>query len=366
MFGIKPSSEWLKKMKSESENYSKGKSVTKKFEGDSEDKEERATASIQKYATSIMQDTYVEMLKISEQALKSIDPNIFDKYKHGKEEIDWKEFKDIPTESANRMALSTLDGVGVEGESTHFSKHILPETFVFKEKKMQAQNRNEVKVDDLRIDYTQYEIRHSKYQEQIEYVPWAPFSNSHKSKPFDKVKCPPFPEKGYPKTYELKQMFENWNTDNTEIPKFHYDSLCHFDYSNDTELQYAYNYREEDVPFVVYNYPVLDNVMQKWQDLDYIHGKLGTRKYHTETSESNHFMYWRGGGGGTSLRSGKKWKPPTGSTSVTFDQWLETAVKGQNISLEEREHQYFRVSSDSPGNEWLYDELPFFAKGRRR
>jgi len=35
------------------------------------------------------------------------------------------------------------------------------------------------------------------------------------------------------------------------------------------------------------------------------------------------------------------------------------------VSLEEREHQYFRVSSDSPGNEWLYDELPFFAKGQK-
>jgi len=38
---------------------------------------------------------------------------------------------------------------------------------------------------------------------------------------------------------------------------------------------------------------------------------------------------------------------------------VELAVKNHNKSMEEREHQYFRVSSDS-GNSWLFDELPFF------
>lgn len=125
-------------------------------------------------------------------------------------------------------------------------------------------------------------------------------------------------------------------------------------------MQSALNYRSAEVPFVVYNVPDLDEVVRKWSDLDYIHNKLGNKLYRTETSETNHFMYWRGGAS-SFFRGpdGSKWKPPTKIISTTFRNWLELAVKGQNQSLEYRTHQYFRVSSDT-GNEWLFNELPFF------
>jgi hypothetical protein len=152
----------------------------------------------------------------------------------------------------------------------------------------------------------------------------------------------------------------NWNTDSTIIPDFHYDSLCHFDFKNSSELQAAYNYREAEVPFVVYNIPQLDDVAKKWHNVDYINGKLGRKTYRTESSETNHFMYWRGGVG-PFLRNqdGSKWRPPTKIVSTSFQEWLELAVKGHNQTIEERDHQYFRVSSDA-GNSWLFDELPFF------
>ena len=35
---------------------------------------------------------------------------------------------------------------------------------------------------------------------------------------------------GYPNTYNMMNILNNWNSDETEIPPFHYDSLCHFDY----------------------------------------------------------------------------------------------------------------------------------------
>jgi hypothetical protein len=71
-------------------------------------------------------------------------------------------------------------------------------------------------------------------------------------------------------------------------------------------------------------------------------------------------MYWRGGASSFFRNSdGSKWKPPTDVISVTFEKWLEVSVKGQNISLDNRTHQYFRVSSDV-GNSWLFEELPFF------
>jgi len=153
-------------------------------------------------------------------------------------------------------------------------------------------------------------------------------------------------------------ILNNWNSDNTEIPAFHYDTLCHFDYQNQTELDYAFTYREREVPFIVYNIPEVDAVSKKWNDLDYMQRRLGRKSYRTETSKDNHFMYWRGGSN-IIEKNGQKWKPPTGLVSLTFEDWIETAVKGQNKSLDSRVHQYFRVSSDM-GNEWLFDELPFF------
>jgi hypothetical protein len=68
-------------------------------------------------------------------------------------------------------------------------------------------------------------------------------------------------------------------------------------------------------------------------------------------------MYWRK----TFFRNpdGSVWKPPTSVIDTTFEDWVGMAVKGQELSLEERTHQYFRVSSDM-GNPWLFDELPFF------
>ncbi len=117
------------------------------------------------------------------------------------------------------------------------------------------------------------------------------------------------------------------------------------------------NYRKAEVPFVVYNIPEVDEVVKKWNNLDYLQRKLGYNKYRTETSVNNHFMYWNSGG--AKKKQYKDWKPPTGIAQTTFEKWMEVAVKGQNISQEDRIHQYFRVSSDM-GSPWLYDELPFF------
>ena len=116
------------------------------------------------------------------------------------------------------------------------------------------------------------------------------------------------------------------------------------------------------MPFVVYNIPEVDEVVKKWNNIDYLHKKLGKKTYRTETSKDNHFMYWHAIQSGNFF-GGKKWEAPTGLVQVTFEDWLETAVKGQNKSLSDRTHQYFRVSSDL-NNEWLYDELPFFRPKR--
>ena len=59
--------------------------------------------------------------------------------------------------------------------------------------------------------------------------------------------CPMNPPPGYPKPYSMIDITNNWNTDSTEIPAAHYDSLCHFDYKNSSQLLQAQRYRAAEV-----------------------------------------------------------------------------------------------------------------------
>jgi hypothetical protein len=175
------------------------------------------------------------------------------------------------------------------------------------------------------------------------------------------VNCPPFPPTGYPIAYNMLKIIENWNPDDTAIPAQHFDSFCHFDFSNKTQLDYAYNYRAAEVPFIVHNIPQVNEVVRKWHDPAYLKKFLGNTRYRTETSASNHFMYWSNGG--KSFRQspeGKGWKAPTDIVQVTYAEWLKFAVANQNKTMAERDHRYFRVSSESR-NQLLFKELPFFA-----
>jgi hypothetical protein len=99
-FGVEPSDHWLERMAEESKQYSKGRSTSRPFFGDSQDKEERATKTIQKYAASILDPTFERMAEISASALRQISPELFDriatKGEDGHTEVNWQLLKDLP------------------------------------------------------------------------------------------------------------------------------------------------------------------------------------------------------------------------------------------------------------------------------
>jgi hypothetical protein len=126
-------------------------------------------------------------------------------------------------------------------------------------------------------------------------------------------------------------------------------------------------YRNAEKPFVVYNIPEVEEVVRKWRDPDYLYNKLGkNKKYKCETSEDNHFMYWKNVGNRkhfTDVKTGTGvWSPPTGHADLTFEEWLRNAVENHNKTLESRHHLYFRATAMSEHGEggWIFDELPFF------
>jgi hypothetical protein len=136
--------------------------------------------------------------------------------------------------------------------------------------------------------------------------------------------------------------------------------LCHFDYTNATQVQYAFAYRAAERPFLVYNIPEVDEVTKKWSSIEYLKGRLGKTKYRAETAKTNHFMYWtHAKQSWLGTEEAKGWQEPTEVISTRFQDWIHLAQTEHNESLVNREHQYFRVSSDGK-NSWLFDELPFF------
>ena len=94
-----------------------------------------------------------------------------------------------------------------------------------------------------------------------------------------RVECPDLPAVDYPRAYSLTALTDNWNTDSTELPPRHYDSLCHFNYQNATELRRAHSYRLAERPFVVYNVPEVDEVVRRWSNVDYLNTLLGMFVY---------------------------------------------------------------------------------------
>lgn len=335
LFGVQPSESLLRKMEEESKHYSKSRgSVFRLFFGDSQDKDKRSTPNIQLYGEKILGPSYQQLNQLAIESFARLEITADTQAQliteHG---VDWKSIQSI----RGPAVLKDIEAIaGIRSGSSGASNS----------------RRGFVSED---IDVNQ---QHSHVLKTKEFEPWAPFANHHSSQPVERVPCPMIPAPGYPKAYSMLDIVKNWNTDDTTIPPFHYDSLCHFDYSNASQLQAAYAYRERELPFIMYNIPELDEVVKRWNDLDYLSQRLGSKKYRTEASESNHFMYWRGGGG-NNLRGKKAWSPPTSIVNYKFEDWLEVAVKGQNKSLAERTHRYFRVSSDM-GNDWLFNELPFF------
>lgn len=158
----------------------------------------------------------------------------------------------------------------------------------------------------------------------------------------------------------MKDILDHWNPDDTSIPEYHYNSLCYFDYQ--TELHKALNYRNAELPFIIYNIPEVEDVVQRWNNLNYLESKIGPyKRYKTATSQDNHFMYYNKPDtkGKYKDQYGNPWVKPTGQVDMTFSEWIQNAVANHNKTLPERKHFYFRVSTDG-AHHWIFDELPFF------
>lgn len=238
LFGYSPSTSVLRKIAATSGQYSKSRVMAfggrspkaGVFSGDSEHKDKKASDDVKRYAASIMLQSFTRLAILAEESAEGFlsDAEIRAlPLLHDLPGRDWRSMS--PLQSHANFAYTLIKGV----------------------------------LDSF----------HSKAIPQVPST--LPFGNSHSSKAFESVNCPLLPSQDYPRKYNMTTILSNWNPDSTEIPPLHFDSLCHFNYSDPTQLQQAYDYREAEVPFVIYNVPEVDDVVRKWSSLEYLQEKLG-------------------------------------------------------------------------------------------
>jgi hypothetical protein len=250
LFDIKPTYALVSKVSYESGKYSKSRGPSKIFSPDSEDKDARATEVIVAMSKIVLRHTFESLATraegVAQMFLTDTDKSLMRRLPD-MPGVDWQCINKIVIPPRESLSSSFIRNV--LGSFSSHSKPIKP-------------------------------VAASQ-----------PFGNTHTSKPLDKVNCPAEPPIDYPIKYNMTAILSNWNADITDIPPIHFDSLCHFDYSDPVELAKALNYREHELPFVAYNVPEVDNVVKKWSDIDYLRNKLGEAGNHQWVNCNRHVEY---------------------------------------------------------------------------
>jgi len=198
--------------------------------------------------------------------------------------------------------------------------------------------------------------------------------------PYDVYNCPDQPPEGYPFSWNVLDVLDNWNPDDTELPsdaKRLHQGLCVFDHDKPAHQAKMNTYRTAEVPFVVQHYPEVMKTTKRWNDdPDYLQKLIGNERIRNEHSENNHFMYWKLKGHGNGERE-KAFVPPTDMVDSTFDEWKQRAQNMEKAYAEaekpldiytppvfdqtKEEHWYFRLNGMlEKQHSYLYEEFPIF------
>jgi len=179
--------------------------------------------------------------------------------------------------------------------------------------------------------------------------------------PYDIYHCPDTPPDGYPIDWNIRDVVENWNPDDTEPRNRQiYQGICVFDAA--TDMDKALAYREKEVPFILQNNPHLLQTSERWNQPNYLQNIFdatgGSKKeFRTEYSHNNHFMYWKLG---KRIRPPRDWKQPTENIFMSYVEWLKKAQQSSPELDTNQDHWYFRINAQNSENPFLYDELPVF------
>lgn len=174
VFGVPLNKRWIEKMRSECSYYSKGRNEKKIFKGDSQDKDNRSSFTMQKYAKKILSRSFSELEGAMVEGLTRVDVHVPNKtgiFAIGNTvEIsrDWQvlkiipSFEDLVTIPLSQRRFTTEPQTPPLTSSAEMNKPIFTAT--------KSLNSTSSLI-----------IKHSHFEFDTNFLPWIPFSNTHKS-----------------------------------------------------------------------------------------------------------------------------------------------------------------------------------------
>jgi oxalate decarboxylase/phosphoglucose isomerase-like protein (cupin superfamily) len=164
----------------------------------------------------------------------------------------------------------------------------------------------------------------------------------------------------------LLDVVTDWSPDDADVPANFRETLQHFNYGDPVERAIAEKYRNEELPFKVYNISEFDNAANLWKD-PYLVQQLDSRRHaqkHIESSKDNHFMFWSNKG------KIKNYVPPTKMIyDMSFQEWLDLAYKADKEKLGNGSMHYYFMTGASKGDtghgSFVAKDLPMFSSGKK-
>ncbi|EGD76785.1 hypothetical protein PTSG_08136 [Salpingoeca rosetta] len=311
-FGYTPTPSVKRNMVNVAQEYSKGRAGVKKFSDDSKTKQDRASEQLRTFAESTLRPLYTELEGHYHKYMDQVDvtPRVLPERKpvegFGEIQIDMKQ--------------GGANGGGIENTfSRLLNQHPYPS-----DRRYMAQLAQRNK-------------------------------NSFDGEPY-------YPDEALIKRYEpypplkpLPTFLNEWPPDEPDVPDIpgiEHGTLERFDYQNETQRKRAEYLRWHEVPFVLHNVPMINDVAEKWGSDEYLIKRFGNTKHSVTKSTSNHFMYYNRRG----AKQQKNYKPPTSSATMTFKQWLQKAYETDKASLND-DHYYLQLNSVGP-NSWIREDFP--------
>jgi hypothetical protein len=138
--------------------------------------------------------------------------------------------------------------------------------------------------------------------------------------------------------FPLLELIANWNPDNTEKNMWNFSvshprygkNIKRFDYSNKIQRKVALNYRNEEIPFIIYNIPELNHAIDLFT-INNLLKNFGSTERIVEQSIDNHFMYYTAKKVLKSKSKFPDWKPPQQDVKMSFSTFLKEAQKADKF-----------------------------------
>jgi len=180
-----------------------------------------------------------------------------------------------------------------------------------------------------------------------------------------------------PAVFLLRDLLDNWDPDDTrperwETSSAHPDKhaqgvVRRFDFQREEDMALALRYRQQEVPFIVYNVTELDAAVGKFS-LRHLLQHFGSVPRPAERSEHNHFLYYSAKMSAKAALMYSDWRAPQVDVPLSFSRFLRLAeqAEGQEQAGALALHYMTIDAREGLHTPWVRDAFPFFDSHREK